>query len=198
VKAFPKLHALIQECWKVRRKERPNFDEIVSRLQGDIGDEIKRKEEPKIELYSKEDDGIYRGRIGKEDEIEDSDGEDAGEGTKRGGAASEAAHKAALGEVLAEMGRLREKHARDMKEAQRGLVSRHDYDGVVRQLRALQEENERLLEGAEGRGGEDDDGKEEDVDAEIARLLSQAGPPKDSSLPADEDVDAELRRLLGK
>jgi hypothetical protein len=75
VKAYPKLHALIQECWRVRRKERPNFDQIVSRLQGDIGDEIKRKEEPKIELYSKEDDEIYRGRIGKEDEIEDSDEE---------------------------------------------------------------------------------------------------------------------------
>jgi hypothetical protein len=47
----------------VRRKERPNFDQIVARLQGDIGDEIKRKEEPKIELYSKEDDLIYRGRM---------------------------------------------------------------------------------------------------------------------------------------
>ena len=62
----------------MRRKERPNFDEIVKRLQGDIGDEIKRKEEPKIELYSKEDDLIYRGRIGKEDEIEDS-GEEEGD-----------------------------------------------------------------------------------------------------------------------
>jgi hypothetical protein len=48
VKAYPKLHTLIQECWKVRRKERPNFDQIVARLQGDIGDEIKRKEEPMI------------------------------------------------------------------------------------------------------------------------------------------------------
>jgi hypothetical protein len=76
IKAYPKLHALIQECWRVRRKERPNFDEIVNRLQGDIGDEIKRKEEPKIELYSEEDDEIYRNRIGKEDEIEESDDED--------------------------------------------------------------------------------------------------------------------------
>ena len=76
MKAYPKLHALIQECWKVRRKERPNFDEIVHRLQDDIGDEIKRKEEPQIELYSKEDDAIYRNRIGKEDEIEESDEED--------------------------------------------------------------------------------------------------------------------------
>ena len=65
MKACPKLNALIQECWRVRRKERPNFDEIVKRLQGDIGDEIKRREEPKIELYSKEDDVIYRDRIGR-------------------------------------------------------------------------------------------------------------------------------------
>jgi hypothetical protein len=83
VKTYPKLNALIQECWRVRRKDRPNFDEITSRLQGDIGDEIKRKEEPQIELYSKEDDEIYRNRIGKEDEIEDSDGEEGGWGTAR-------------------------------------------------------------------------------------------------------------------
>ncbi|GMI54668.1 hypothetical protein TeGR_g1117 [Tetraparma gracilis] len=75
VKAYPKLHTLIQECWKVRRKERPNFDQIVARLQGDIGDEIKRKEEPMITTYSLEDDLIYRNRIGKADEIEDSDDE---------------------------------------------------------------------------------------------------------------------------
>jgi hypothetical protein len=83
VKAYPKLHALIQECWRVRRKERPNFDQIVKRLQGDIGDEIKRKEEPKIELYSQEDDMVYRERIGKEDELGESDGEDAVPTTRR-------------------------------------------------------------------------------------------------------------------
>ncbi|GMI54986.1 hypothetical protein TeGR_g9003 [Tetraparma gracilis] len=88
VKAYPKLHALIQECWRVRRKERPNFDQIVARLQGEVGDEIKRKEEPKIELYSKEDDLIYRNRIGKADEIEDSDEEESG--TKRGGMVTKA------------------------------------------------------------------------------------------------------------
>jgi hypothetical protein len=76
VKAYPKLHALIQECWRVRRKERPTFDEIVHRLQDAIGDEIKHREEPEIVLYSVEDDLIYRNRIGKEDEIEESDEED--------------------------------------------------------------------------------------------------------------------------
>jgi hypothetical protein len=63
----------------------------VARLQGDIGDEIKRKEEPKIELYSKEDDLVYRDRIGKEDELSDSDGdEEGGKSTRRGGGVSKA------------------------------------------------------------------------------------------------------------
>ncbi|GMI55372.1 hypothetical protein TeGR_g14295, partial [Tetraparma gracilis] len=106
VKAYPKLHALIQECWLVRRKERPNFDEIVKRLQGDIGDEIKRKEEPKIELYSKEDDLVYRNRIGKEDEIEDSDEEESG--TKRGEVVSKAEHARAVAAVAAKDKMLRE------------------------------------------------------------------------------------------
>ncbi|GMI18950.1 hypothetical protein TeGR_g15277, partial [Tetraparma gracilis] len=106
VKAYPKLHTLIQECWRVRRKERPNFDEIVKRLQGDIGDEIKRKEEPKIELYSKEDDLVYRNRIGKEDEIEDSDEEESG--TKRGEVVSKAEHARAVAAVAAKDKMLRE------------------------------------------------------------------------------------------
>ncbi|GMI20062.1 hypothetical protein TeGR_g14243, partial [Tetraparma gracilis] len=97
VKAYPKLHTLIQECWRVRRKERPNFDEIVKRLQGDIGDEIKRKEEPKIELYSKEDDLVYRNRMGKEDELSDSDGEEeGGKSTRRGGGVSKEEHSKAM------------------------------------------------------------------------------------------------------
>jgi hypothetical protein len=71
----------------VRRKERPVFDRIAKRLQGGgFGDEIKRREEPQIALCSGEDDEIHRGRIGKEDELSDSDGgggqkyEEAGRG----------------------------------------------------------------------------------------------------------------------
>jgi hypothetical protein len=94
VKAYPKLHALIQECWRVRRKERPNFDQIVKRLQGDIGDEIKRKEEPQITLYSVEEDSVYRNRMGKEDELSDSDGEEeGGGGTRSGDMVSKAKHE---------------------------------------------------------------------------------------------------------
>ncbi|GMI43239.1 hypothetical protein TeGR_g13293, partial [Tetraparma gracilis] len=101
--AYPKLHTLIQECWRVRRKERPNFDQIVNRLQHDIGDEIKRREEPKIELYSKEDDLVYRNRIGKEDEISDSDGEEEGgkSSTRRGDVVSKAKHDKIVAEVTA-------------------------------------------------------------------------------------------------
>ncbi|GMI50277.1 hypothetical protein TeGR_g6443 [Tetraparma gracilis] len=120
VKAYPKLHALIQECWLVRRKERPNFDQIVARLQGDIGDEIKRKEEPEIELYSAEDDLVYRERIGKEDEIEDSDGEE--EGTKRGDVVSKKEHDkivAAKDRAMAELKEtLREKSAKEREQGE--------------------------------------------------------------------------------
>ena len=100
MKSYPKLHELIQECWRVRRKERPNFDQIVARLQGDIGDEIKRKEEPKIELYSNEDDAIYYERVGKEDEIPDSDEEEEGGGSKkRGDVLTKAEHERIVAEV---------------------------------------------------------------------------------------------------
>jgi hypothetical protein len=99
VKAYPKLHALIQECWRVRRKERPTFDEIVKRLQGDIGDEIKRKEEPTITIMSKENDAVYQGRIGKEDELEDSEGEEEG----IGGTTRKKQHEVAMKSVLEEL-----------------------------------------------------------------------------------------------
>ncbi|GMI53769.1 hypothetical protein TeGR_g8563 [Tetraparma gracilis] len=115
VKAYPKLHALIQECWRVRRKERPSFDQIVARLQGDIGDEIKRKEEPKIELYSVEDDLIYRNRIGKEDEIEDSDEEEGGDkSTRRGDVVSKSKHDKAMAAKDKAMQELKERKNKEM------------------------------------------------------------------------------------
>ncbi|GMI34345.1 hypothetical protein TeGR_g3155, partial [Tetraparma gracilis] len=122
VKAYPKLHALIQECWKVRRKERPNFDQIVARLQGDIGDEIKRKEEPQIELYSKEDDEIYRGRIGKEDEIEDSDEEEkGGKSTRRSGGVSTAEHSKALAAKDKAMQELKDKSMAELRAKSKAM-----------------------------------------------------------------------------
>ncbi|GMI53700.1 hypothetical protein TeGR_g4906, partial [Tetraparma gracilis] len=111
----PELHALIQECWRVRRKERPNFDQIVYRLQHEIGDEIKRKEEPKIELYSKEDDAIYQGRIGKEDELSDSDEEEGGgKSTRRKDVVSKSKHDKVVEAKDKAMQELREKMDKEM------------------------------------------------------------------------------------
>jgi hypothetical protein len=120
VKAYPKLNALIQECWRVRRKERPNFDQIVARLQGEVGDEIKRKEEPEIVMYSKEDDEIYRNRMGKEDELSDSEGEEeAGKSTRRerGGVSKAEYDKvvAAKDKAMAEL-RAKSKAMRELQE----------------------------------------------------------------------------------
>ncbi|GMI36359.1 hypothetical protein TeGR_g14705 [Tetraparma gracilis] len=123
VKAYPKLHALVQECWRVRRKERPNFDQIVSRLQGDIGDEIKRKEEPKIELYSKEDDLIYRNRMGKEDELSDSDEEEEeGEkNTRRGDVVSKAEHSKAMAAKDKAMAELKDKSMAELRAKSKAM-----------------------------------------------------------------------------
>ena len=156
VKTYPKLHALIQECWKVRRKERPNFDQIVARLQGDIGDEIKRKEEPKIDLYSKEDDEIYRGRIGKEDEIEDSDEEEIG--TKRRDVVSKAEHErfaAEQAEVVA-----------NMKRAMEELRGK---------LRAKEAEVEELASPEKRRAKEEREAEKKKVDKELGEMLALMG-----------------------
>ncbi|GMI55003.1 hypothetical protein TeGR_g1890, partial [Tetraparma gracilis] len=83
--------------------------------QGDIGDEIKRKEEPKIELYSKEDDAIYRNRIGKEDEIEDSDEDEGGDkSTRRGDVVSKKEHERVVEAKDKAMQELKEKKNKEM------------------------------------------------------------------------------------
>ncbi|GMI29248.1 hypothetical protein TeGR_g3993, partial [Tetraparma gracilis] len=156
VKAYPKLHALIQECWRVRRKERPNFDEIVKRLQGDIGDEIKRKEEPAITLYSTENDLIYRNRIGKEDEIEDSEGEESG--TERGEVVSKAEHErfaAEQAEVVANMKRAME----ELRE----------------KLRAKEAEVEELASPEKRRAKEKGEAEKKEVDKELGDMLALMG-----------------------
>jgi hypothetical protein len=47
----------------------------VRRLQVDIAEEIKRKEEPLVTIYSLEDDSVYQERIGKDEQFDDSDEE---------------------------------------------------------------------------------------------------------------------------
>jgi hypothetical protein len=143
----------------VRRKERPNFDEIVKRLQGDIGDEIKRKDEPTITLYSVEDDLVYRNRMGKEDEIEDSEGEEEGErGTKRGGLVSKAEYDRFAAEqaevvsnMMRAMGELREK------------------------LRAKEAEVEELSSPEKRRAKEKGEAEKKKVDAELGDMLALMG-----------------------
>ena len=62
--AFPKMHALIERCWSQDSGDRPNFDEIVKLMQGDISDEVRRGgEEPQIVMYSDEDDSVYHERL---------------------------------------------------------------------------------------------------------------------------------------
>ncbi|GMI41246.1 hypothetical protein TeGR_g3202 [Tetraparma gracilis] len=134
VKAYPKLHALIQECWRVRRKERPNFDQIVARLQGDIGDEIKRKEEPKVVMYSKEDDEVYRGRIGKEDELSDSEGEEeGGKSTRRErGGVSKAEYDKVVAAKDKAMAELKDKAAAELKAKSKAMRELQEKAGAER------------------------------------------------------------------
>ena len=58
-----KLNLLIEECWSHEPKMRPNFDDVVKRLNGEIADEIRRKEEPTIVFLHKLNDSIYHKRM---------------------------------------------------------------------------------------------------------------------------------------
>ncbi|GMI18921.1 hypothetical protein TeGR_g7165, partial [Tetraparma gracilis] len=122
VQTYPKLHALIQSCWAPKDRDRPTMSEIVSMLQGEVGDEIKRKDEPKIEVYSKEDDEIYRGRIGKDDEIEESDEEEeGGKSTRRGGGVSKAEFTEAMAAKDKAMAELKNKSMTELKAKSKAM-----------------------------------------------------------------------------
>jgi hypothetical protein len=184
----------------VRRKERPNFDQIVSRLQGDIGDEIKRKEEPKIVLYSKEDDLIYRNRIGKEDEIEDSDEEEEGrKGTKRGDVVSKGEYEKALAakdkvldELKAKVKRVEAKEKAAKDEAMRELLEK-----MKKERERADEEKERLVSEMSALKKKLEEKEGADVDAEIRALLEAGGGEAVAEGEAGEDVDEEIKKLLG-
>ena len=74
-KAYTRLDALIERCWSQVPEERPLFDEIVRLMQGDIAEEIRRKDEPEITYLSKEDDSLFFERLGV-DEVFEDDGEE--------------------------------------------------------------------------------------------------------------------------
>jgi len=59
VRSYPKLGGLIRRCWTNETDLRPDFDEIVRLLQGEIHDEIRTALEPEITLLSEEPDEVY-------------------------------------------------------------------------------------------------------------------------------------------
>ena len=61
VRAYPKLGTLIRRCWTMDRDPRPNFDEILRLLQGEVADDIRRAVEPNIVKLSEEPDEVYWG-----------------------------------------------------------------------------------------------------------------------------------------
>jgi serine/threonine protein kinase/ABC-type branched-subunit amino acid transport system substrate-binding protein len=63
VKTYPSLCGLIYKLWSQDPEERPNFDEIVTALNGKIHDEISSGQEPILTLLSVEDDSIYAERM---------------------------------------------------------------------------------------------------------------------------------------
>ncbi|GMI24709.1 hypothetical protein TeGR_g8011, partial [Tetraparma gracilis] len=134
------------------------------------------------ELYSKEDDLIYRGRIGKEDEIEDSDGEE--EGTKRGDVVSKKEHD----EIVAAKDRAMEELRRKMSGAtssaeeegtKRGdVVSKKEHDEIVAAKDRAMEELRRKMSGVMSSveaAVKERAGEHERVREELAAKAAEAG-----------------------
>ena len=47
---------LLKRCWSQKKEDRPTFDQIVKIMQGEVAQEVLRKEEPKVALYGDEKD----------------------------------------------------------------------------------------------------------------------------------------------
>ena len=67
-KNYPRLCTLIKRCWSQKMEERPGFDEIVRVMQGEVADEVRRRTEPIVEVYSQENDVVYHSRMGVTEE----------------------------------------------------------------------------------------------------------------------------------
>jgi len=50
------LCKLLKRCWSQKKEDRPTFDQIVKIMQGEVAQEVLRKEEPKVALYGDEKD----------------------------------------------------------------------------------------------------------------------------------------------
>jgi hypothetical protein len=74
--SYPKFTKLLKECWRGVPSERPTFDEIVRRLNGEVADEVRRNPEPDITLLHLQSDAVYWEDIeGEEEEEEGKEGE---------------------------------------------------------------------------------------------------------------------------
>ena len=94
-KAYPCMCRLLKRCWAPLKEDRPGFDEIVKVMQGEVADEVRRKEEPEIVVYGLEDDELYKARMGM--------GEDFGEDEEEGGATRSVISKAKFDAVMQEL-----------------------------------------------------------------------------------------------
>jgi len=74
-RSYPKLCKLLKRCWAQKKEDRPGFDEIAKTMQGEVTEEVLRKEEPVITIYSVEDDAIFHERMGV-DEVFEEEGVD--------------------------------------------------------------------------------------------------------------------------
>ncbi len=61
VRAYPQLDKLIRDCWQDDPELRPDFDEIVRRMN-DVRLEVVSSPEPDVKLLSEEEDGLYHER----------------------------------------------------------------------------------------------------------------------------------------
>ena len=73
-KAYPCMCKLIKRCWAPLKEDRPGFEEIVKVMQGEIADEVRRKEEPAIVVYEGEADGVDQDRLGVKEDFWEEEG----------------------------------------------------------------------------------------------------------------------------
>ena len=100
----------------MKASERPDFVQIVSRLEEEIGDEIKRKDEPEITVYSQEPDQIYHDRVGVDEEFEDSEGEDDTAARRAKLSTERKVHETELQKVLGELEEVEERRKTERRE----------------------------------------------------------------------------------
>ena len=104
-RSYPKLCKLLKRCWAQEPEDRPSFDDIVKTMQGEVAEEVLRKEEPEIMVYSVEDDALYHERIGV-DEVFEDEAED-----RTAQMASKQQHERVMAELASERDAIKTKYA---------------------------------------------------------------------------------------